>query len=314
MKKRIAAIIMAIGLSVSITGCGSIIELPTKQSGGTLVSYDKTGVTSGYYIKDANDMYYPLYTNGKTFQGKTDYAKADRIIWNPQENDTAIPTLTKDSLLVYFSKENRLHEVTLERFQDIGYTIGCRNIIYDEEEQYAQLSLRGSNIKEASSLATYTNQLETGSIVITAINEEPFQQGYLTEAGTIQGLEANKLYKLTIYAGTNAADIEVVADTHALMSKAVYKIEDIDDTRENYAILHLPEGLPTGYYLLDGKGLFRYESDVPEDSEYEVPKPEEVKATEKGNATEKEEKATKKKKASKKPTKDTTEQPDEGQS
>lgn len=252
--KKILLIITLI-MTMLLCGCDLIEkepEIPEKVA--EPISADSAEY--GYYILN-DGQFYELSSYGQTFSNVVTEPDYRRITWWT-DGDGLVPVLKRGKGdIIYYSRRDRAAVYTLECMEDRGYTIGIKNISYDEKLD--EFYFRTSEICEQSSLARQNYNFETDRIYLESINGVTDIQNYLSENGTFIGLEKGMMYELGVYSGTVYATLEVLCDTRYFTSSKVYEITSTQMTEQGYQIIDLPEELPEGYYVLDGRGMFYYE-------------------------------------------------------
>jgi len=209
-----------------------------------------------YYIKDGTDFYL-AYNADSSFTNGTDTADAkSRIVWTSESEEALIPTLYKGEILAFCTTSSLPENFTLERFKDLGYSFGIRNLDSGTNSYYST-SLRGV-LKSGSDIETILSPLDTNEIGISAVSGNAVEKEDISECGTIKGLERNKTYDVDIYIGSVYAQKEIKADTRVFQSSEIIKITDFTLTKNSYIQIGLPEDLKSGFYYIDGAGMFRY--------------------------------------------------------
>lgn len=254
--KRILLCIVSVLLLHTLSAC-TIIDHGDQKVEKIAQPIDKTTAKEGYYITDGTD-YYALCNYGQGFSTITNVAKSNRVtMWT--DGDKLVPVLKKgEDNLVYYSQRERATSYTLEMMEDYGYSIGVYNILYDEE--YGMYYMNPKTFCIDSSLGAYIKSFETNRVYLDNINGITDIATYLSRSGSILGLEAGKSYDIGIYAGTVYSDISLLADTRIFASYKIYNLSETTMTQYGYQIIKLPDDLPSGYYVVDGKGMFYYDN------------------------------------------------------
>lgn len=258
--KRIISSILIVVLCMGVSGCSRENIFKEEEVPPSINPVkDKELENGGYYIKDGTN-FYSVYKADASFTGSSDRADSEnRTIWNTDEEDELIPTLYKGEVIAYCTETNIPTEFTLERFKDLGYTFGIKSL-KDSDNGYHKAGTTG-NIKSGSSLASAISGLENNEIGVSSVNGKELADENFTECGTIKGLKKGKKYTAGLYIGSVYGEKEVVADTHMYQSSETIKTEDIHLTKNGYVAIELPGTLKTGYYYIEGKGMFRYIAD-----------------------------------------------------
>lgn len=283
--------------STSAAASTSFVASSSSSSNSSSASSQST--TSQSATKKYKDEQFVSFYNGAygTIQTYNASNKPEnkRVLWF-KDNFDSIPTLYPEDTIVYKFKNVFAETFTFERFEDLGYTIGLKNIS-------TRPSGRWYLSTEANSGTTYPGG-DTDVILkfgVKTVTMESFA-GYetaglnlkslLSRAGTIKGLEKGKYYTAEFYSGTyltydpklydpeNPKPDEIrgykfVADVRVLCSMEGFKISDYDYVDDELIEVHFPKNMKTGYYSMQGAGLFRYiaegDDENDPDLDYNVP-------------------------------------------
>lgn len=261
MKQKVAAILITILSAAMLSGCKEVQifeEYVDPNAQVELMDSDLQKDT--YYVKNGTNftaVYLPDGTTNGT-SGAVDYS---RLLWFFDEigNEALVPEHYKDEIVAYASNTASLSSVSLERFKDLGYSLG----IYGgtlEDDGYYHLVLSANAIPE-SNFYKVISQANSGEIRIKLINDQPLSADMVDPGtGVILGLEANKTYKISFFSGTYYYEANVTADAHYLQSYEIYNYgeEYISDTKRGYRRFETPDDLKSGWYNVNGQGLFKY--------------------------------------------------------
>lgn len=194
-----------------------------------------------------------------------DNTNISHTIWFKSSNDNEIPTLYPGDQLIYISQTTAPSGgIKWERYADYGYTIGVANlqeaasghyrIILDMEKGYAGYINFES---DASELSAYTRVSE---LFLDKIGNVAVRDNLVSEGGTITGLEKNGKYVCEWYTGTYYQDYEMVADNHTFCILEEFTTYEYEFLHSRAISITIPEWFKSGYYYVDGVGLFRYVS------------------------------------------------------
>lgn len=267
-KMKIFRILIIICLLIIIPGCSQQIN---KSDDGKLISLsfkdlDQTGF---YVLESENTIIHPLYRDGMSFRGEPEIPTngnpvlVGRYIWLVNE-DQLIPVVKKGKTeLIYFDNTNQINkDITLEKFQDTGYTLGTS---FSEITDSDYLGLNEVTINKFSQAGkTISTEQNRNAFILTQINNVPLKKNILDANGIITGLQENGKYILTGYKGTQYVELTFIADTHYLISNdfiTVPKMQAYILSQKGYAVIDLPKDLESGYYLVNGTGLFFYDAE-----------------------------------------------------
>lgn len=215
--------------------------------------------SGNYYIKDGTN-FFRLMRPTTSFTGGTRAAFAGRNVWMLPHETELIPTLYVDEIIAFMSRTNFQGEFILERFADIGYTIGVRSISGSARE-FATVGINDSSVLPESSAAEVLNALQTSSIGFYSINGHTIRGADVSKSGTILGLERGYSYTFGMYIGTIFGERSMVADTRVFQSTEIIVVNNYNLTRNGYIEITMPEDMQSGYYYLHGGGFFRFIND-----------------------------------------------------
>ena len=287
MRTKCIAIILAISM-IALTGCKpKTLEGVSKVAEyGYSNAYDlKSGKLYVWDNKDEEDIRNDLKKDREgenvfflcpmgdiNFKGDEleDISHYPRSIWFDSGSDSEIPTVTKDTALIYVSESKVPKEIVFERFADYGYTIGISNlspdggghyyIVYaetkeDDYKYYVDLKSDAKDVTEFKDI----DRLFLDKVGGISVDERTVSSG-----GTVMGLLKDKSYICEFYTGTFYQDFKLTANIHAFGSLERFVLYDYEFLHANCIRINIPEWLKSGYYFVEGAGLFRYVSEEDE--------------------------------------------------
>lgn len=241
-----------------LTGCKDV-QIWEKQAdeNGVVALSDKELKKDIYYVKNGT-KFYPVYMPQGSAKDFSYAVNESRVMAPTIVEEKKIPIHYKGEGIAVASNKNELKTVTLERFLDLGYSFG----VYGGklQEGYYQFDA-SSNIIKGSAMEKALESLESKEIRLSTINGEKITDKMIDPgAGVLVGLNANESYKVTFFAGTYYYETEVVADTHMMKSFEIFSYEEdkLKDTKNGYKFFDTPEDLKSGWYNMNGTGLFKY--------------------------------------------------------
>lgn len=177
-----------------------------------------------------------------------------RIIWLFGDEES-IPTLYKGEVIAYASSSTTsIKGISLERFKDMGYSFGFYNGSFDNEGRFCfngKQSVKQSN--------AYSNFGDSSNYIrIDTINGETIKESMICPAGAIVGLDGFAKYEIAYYTGTYYREEVWTANSHVLQAFEYYVSTKVSQTKNGYIQIEIPEDLKSGYYLINGVGLFKY--------------------------------------------------------
>lgn len=272
MKRKYVAAISSLLLSVSLvfTGCGgkkydnSNVPAPSTDSIDT--SNMKNG---GFYIYHNGQAYKPYFGKATFDEGNiASSSSKDRVMWFKEDDFANIPTMYKGDMILFYTRDDFKEDFTYERFKDLGYSIGLRDIKVLDSGRYSistdesdDCTFPGGDTDELL-LLNKTNDnviLESlGGTKLRTVEGTENDYSYLTDYGTIAGLEKDKKYAAQVYAGTVEHDYNFKADVEILGSMETYETPNYDFVKQYVVKVEFPDWFNSGYYMINGCGIFRY--------------------------------------------------------
>lgn len=280
--KRIAAILLAGCSVISLTGCG-IFETLSGNASGRPTSFstvDELESGKAYVWKDANESDVNKASGSNTFQtcitgdinftGKEleEVTENPRSIWVSDEADEKIPTVTSKDKLLYVSDTEVPDSIVFERFADYGYTIGVSNFIADGgDHYYIPFAQSGEDdykyyIDLKSDAGALSKLQSITKLYLDKVGDTKLSKKTVSDGGTVLGLQKGKSYACEFYTGTYYQDFKLKANIHSFGSLERFVSYDFDFLHSNCIAITIPEYFKTGYYFVNGVGLFRYVADA----------------------------------------------------
>lgn len=243
-------------LAFGLTGCGNKSS-ENKIGVATFKDIDQLA-DGGYYVRHGDVYYQPYFGQTSFTPDRTVTAKDDkRIAWYG-EDYANIPTMNKGDTIVYHSTQPFTEGLTIERFEDLGYTVGICQMKEASSGRYSfATDSRSFNVDIKSDAGTLCQNGET-SATFDKIGGVNLRAGNISRAGTIIGLSKDKTYDCDIYIGTDLHECKIKADVKALCSMEVFDITDYSFNRSKTITFKFPKNLQSGYYNIGGFGIVRY--------------------------------------------------------
>lgn len=243
-------------LAFGLTGCGNKSS-ENKIGVATFKDIDQLA-DGGYYVRHGDVYYQPYFGQTSFTPDRTVTAKDDkRIAWYG-EDYANIPTMNKGDTIVYHSTQPFTEGLTIERFEDLGYTVGICQMKEASSGRYSfATDSRSFNVDIKSDAGTLCQNGET-SATFDKIGGVNLRAGNISRAGTIIGLSKGKTYDCDIYIGTDLHECKIKADVKALCSMEVFDITDYSFNRSKTISFKFPKNLQSGYYNIGGFGIVRY--------------------------------------------------------
>lgn len=205
------------------------------------------------YAKEGS-YFYDLYSPLSTASGVTSAVSSSRLIF--YSTLESFPKIYNDGYLAVASNGVPSEAMILERYEDLGYSIGLYGG-YVDQEGYLCFSI--DNMVEGSNIyLALSGNVTSDYIRISQINDIDVSSDNLTAGGIITGFEYGGKYKLTYYTGTYKRTVNVYADTGIMRSYELFVTEDPILTDNTFTKWEFPSDLKSGYYYCSGIGFIAY--------------------------------------------------------
>lgn len=263
---RILTLLLIVTAMLFISGCNTDVQIfRTKENPGEQKPVKANELEkSKYYVKDGTSFILTLPLNGSGKNGTPTNTISDkikeRVLYAEPYKDTLIPTHYKGELIAQSSETAKWDKVVLERYKDMGYSIGFFNAKYDKDANELAFNTNEGLIK-GTSLEEAITDMESRDIRIVGVNHEALSPDNADfDSGILINMVQGETYIISLYSGTYYHEVEVIADTQMFQSFEFFSYDSdyISDTPNGYRCFTTPETLKSGYYAIDGGGLFRY--------------------------------------------------------
>lgn len=266
--------IIAILFTFTKTGLISFDTFSQNNQTATVATQEDQLTNGCYYIwhnpnneKKSNDLesspngIYVLCPKGA--RNWDDDSFISHTLWFTSSNDEYIPTLYPGDKLIYVSPTGFSYQgFKWEHFADYGYTIGIANMVGDESGHYRIINTDGDGYEGyvyADSDANALNQyINVTNLFLDKIGGVAIRENNISEGGTVLNLTKNNEYVCEWYTGTYFQDFKMKANIHAYGYIEEFTTYKYDFLHSNCIEIVIPEWLTTGYYYINGVGLFRY--------------------------------------------------------
>lgn len=262
-KKRTIITVLACLCAAALTsGC----SLFTRQRGYNDKEYTVTVVKkedkipdNSFFVKKEDGTYHRTYVGETTFRMNNMPYSADpeRVCWFGKDYNR-IPTMHKGEVIVYRSSSEFTPQFYIERYEDLGYTLGISGLTPAKDGRYMFSTSPSDKKIDIDTSANVIYQLGSHTATIEKIGGVQLRSGNVSSAGTIIGLEQGRNYKLDLYVGTEVMQYTLVADVRAFSSMELFRITDYDYTGGKIITIRFPDALESGYYLINGFGMVKY--------------------------------------------------------
>lgn len=281
MKKKIVSLLLIATMCFStFTGCGSVIKSKTiainEGSNKTDNLYDgqfyvmtakeNKKISKNKANEDGVTKYTPVYAGGMV--GSTaESAKGStkRLFYTTENKEYKIPTLYKGDALLYNSSQTLPQDIYFERMADDGYSVGIYGakaygttnlVAVDGKSSEAGAIPLDDATAEIASLLSGDNAADY--VYLSKIGKKKLTPDDLTSLGTIKNLNVNDPVNITYSVGTQQTTSQAKANVHFWHCMEYFKGTKVTLINDNLSIITIPEYFKTGYYVVQGVGMFRY--------------------------------------------------------
>lgn len=265
MFKKLISMFLVGAVAFSLVGCDDVQIFKEKEKKGVqkLLKANELEINK-YYVKDGTSFIetLPLHGSGKEGKPENTLSKKNkrRVLYAGPYEDTLIPTHYRGEIVGQASAGSAWDSVFLERFKDMGYSIGFYNAEYDRDNNSLNFDLIESGIKGTDAFEIMSG-LESRDIRVVEVNHQPLSVDNANfDSGVLVGMKKNEKYTISLYSGTYYHEIDITADTQMFQSFEMYSFgsDYIQDTPNGYRSFSMPTVLKSGYYAIDMSGLYRY--------------------------------------------------------
>ena len=272
-KKHLLMISTLLVTSLALSGCSLLSdnaeEEPIEEIDETLVDAEKVykSLEDGcYYVQHANKTCEKVYFGQASFdEGNTvTTPSTNRVMWFRGDFDQ-IPTYHQGDSLIFYSKEELDETFTLERFMDLGYSIGVRGLKETESGRYSISTDVDEKCTYPESDADQLLLLENDNVIIESVSRVALRNdttnpdnNLVTDYGTVSKLPEETPLNIKVFEGTEENDYVFTTDVRILGSMEAVSNNNFEFTENNIIVIDIPSYFHDGYYLINGAGLFRY--------------------------------------------------------
>lgn len=223
-----------------------------------------------YYIYH-DEYFYPVCYDWKNYEalnlGEGPVPDGRKAVFD-STSIINIPTLFEGDKLFYFSTAGVYDYTTLERFKEIGWSLGINNIqsntvgrVFFQPGETLEEGIESGNILTLELQNIYDfianeNKGSDGTFLIDKVGGVQITNKNI-ENGIITGLEKGKAYDLEIYSGTEFMHYTASATVLYLESYETYAIWECTPLQDYLYEIKVPDYLKTGYYDVGGAGFMR---------------------------------------------------------
>lgn len=282
MKSRVIALGLILTMTATLfSGCTSIIKKQT--AAVNEATSDSDNLYDGqYYIwhdskedniekdlhrtsnrkgNDVDELFTPVYAGGMD-NNDTDSLQ---YFYSTTTGEHKIPTLFTGDKLVYHSTKEVPMTIKVTRMKDDGYSIGLYDIKKYNDTNLYYINT-GDNFVDSitktdtasATVAQESTDKEINNVFISTVGKKTLVPKMLTESGIIANLKKEGKYDVCYSFGTMQSKATFVADVHFFSHMEDFELKDMTFIDDNLVEVNIPAYFKSGYYFMEGFGLFRY--------------------------------------------------------
>ena len=280
MHHKKTAVCALISATLMLTACSYDFSSLTSIVGGSDknteedTSYLSKLESGTYYVRHSDNTCDPVYLGDASFdEGDTvNNPNDNRTVWY-RDDKKEIPTLYMGDDLIMYSTEEFDETFIFERFEEYGYTFGIRHLQSTESGRYKISTDPDDRCTYPEGDTDAILELTNDNVILDSISGVPFREpeenengdyvteSLLTRSNTIKNLDEGKKYDVEVYNGTKGYTYTWKADVWVLGSMEVETTHKFSFESETIITIDIPSGYHSGYYMINGQGLFRYVAD-----------------------------------------------------
>lgn len=255
MIRKLRLVLLLCICSFLAAGCKPIFQ--TKIDKYKQIKLDKTELENEmFYIKDGTKFVKVYKADTKSVHSLSGNTQGVCMLTKDYQT---VPTLYKNEIIALPSQNIDVSEISLTRYKELGWSMGLYGLSVDEDGAFT--GTLGENIYKNSELYELFDSEETKNFKITAINGNSLTLDMLSDSGAFTCFDEKATYDVSYYAGTHFSEKKMTADTFLLEEYEYYTLQDISDSQNGYMSYCMPEDAKSGWYYINGAGLFRYIAD-----------------------------------------------------
>ncbi len=254
--KKLLLITLIINYVILLSGCNNIFQ--QKKDKYAQVELEKENLKEDvYYIKNGT-RFVKVHPASQVSVKDSATGQETQLCFLTKDYKT-VPTLYKGEIIAIASKTFAIPSLSVTRFRELGYSFGFFGAAFTKDG-YIYFDNEKNSLGKSDS-TKYFKDTKSTEIRIETINESPVSAEMLTSTGVMNCLTENGCYDITFYSGTYYMSGQITSDTFTLQEYEYYTLKNSSDTKNGYLSFSMPEDAKSGWYYINGAGLFKYVAD-----------------------------------------------------
>lgn len=278
--KQIRFLIICMFVAMLTVGCSTEEKETVKDVNSRIAGQEWLANVeyNGTYIRHPDNTLSTFYTGYNNFGNSmiADSPSNGRVMWF-KEDFSYIPTMYSNDTLIFCTQNELTESFSFERFEDMGYSFGVIGLgvsptgrfklSTDPELSYTFPGGDTDCLLNHEAANVIIDSLGRTRIRASKYNEanELVEEGNLdlTRCGSIVGVDPGRSYDILLYEGTEGYHYTWTADVRILASMETFVTNEFEFESETIITIKFPEYCNSGYYMINGLGIFRYIKEYP---------------------------------------------------
>ena len=250
--------VTAFGLLAStlLSGCGKNENITDNSSAMTEKDYQKLSeqMEEGKYYILHNGEVSMITTAEETSPSNGTIAWFDHTAYDN------IVTMYKGDKLIYYTTNDIDESFSYTRFLDMGYTIPIAGLEAGSSGKFHISTSSDAGTVYPDSSATSLYEFQNDQVIVDKIGGVSLTADNVSDYGTVTGLEQDEEYNIDLYSGSVLTKTSMYANIRAmgLDDDQSFTTNKFDFLSGEVIQIGLPNWFNSGYYEINGLGIFRY--------------------------------------------------------
>lgn len=182
------------------------------------------------------------------------------IAWFDHTAYDNIVTMYKGDKLIYYTTNDIDESFSYTRFLDMGYTIPIAGLEAGASGKFHISTSSDAGTVYPDSSATSLYEFQNDQVIVDKIGGVSLTADNVSEYGTVTGLEQDEEYNIDLYSGSVLTKTSMYANIRVmgLDDDQSFTTNKFDFLSGEVIQIGLPNWFNSGYYEINGLGIFRY--------------------------------------------------------
>lgn len=182
------------------------------------------------------------------------------IAWFDHTAYENIVTMYKGDKLIYYTTNDIDESFSYTRFLDMGYTIPIAGLEAGASGKFHISTSSDAGTVYPDSSATSLYEFQNDQVIVDKIGGVSLTADNVSEYGTVTGLEQDEEYNIDLYSGSVLTKTSMYANIRVmgLDDDQSFTTNKFDFLSGEVIQIGLPNWFNSGYYEINGLGIFRY--------------------------------------------------------